>query len=95
MKKTKLISSTVLAGFLFALTLVSCSKQEPAANAKPYPLDTCLVCGMKFTPTEKPVMFVYQDQQIKVCDTGEKADFEKDPAKYMKKLAEAEAGLKK
>ena len=83
-----------------------CSKQEKAptattsvpeaidASAKPYPLDTCLVCGMKLSMMDKPVTFVYQGQQIKVCDVSEKAEFEKDPAKYMKKIEEAEAAPK-
>jgi YHS domain-containing protein len=30
-----------------------------------------------------------------VCDESEKATFEKDPKKYLKKLADAEAKLKK
>ncbi len=95
MKKTNVILATVLAGFFLAMTLAGCSKEEPAANAKPYPLDTCLVCGMKLSMEGKPVTFVYQGQQIKVCDASEKADFEKDPAKYMKKLEDAEAASRK
>jgi nitrous oxide reductase accessory protein NosL len=95
MNKSNVILATVLAGFLLAMTLAGCSKQAPAANAKPYPLDTCLVCGMKLSMMDKPFTFVYQGQQIKVCDAGEKADFEKDPAKYMKKLADAEAAARK
>lgn len=93
MSKMNLISATVLAGLL--LTLAGCSKAEPAADAKPYPLDTCLVCGMKLSMMAKPVTFQYQGQQIKVCDAGEQADFQKDPAKYLKKLADAAPGLKK
>lgn len=42
-----------------------------------------------------PCVFVYKGQEIKVCDKSEKATFEKDPKKYFKKLAEAEAKLKK
>lgn len=95
MKKSKLISTAVLAGFLMAMTLAGCSKQVQTAEGKPYPLDTCLVCGMKIDAKEKPYVFVYQGQQIKVCDASEKATFEKDPAKYMKQLQDAQAGLKK
>ncbi len=75
--------------------LAGCSKEDHVANATPYPLDTCLVCEMDLSKMGEPVTFVYQGQQIKVCDAGEKALFEKDPAKYMKKLADAKAGLKK
>lgn len=79
-----------LAGFL---TVVRADDTKSAAP-KPYPLDTCLVCGMKLGEMGKPYVFVYKGQEIKVCDKSEKADFDKDPAKYMKKLADAEAKLK-
>ena len=65
------------------------------APAKPYPLKTCLVCDMQLDGMGTPYSFVYKGQEIKVCDKSEKADFDKDPAKYMKKLAEAEAKMKK
>jgi YHS domain-containing protein len=65
------------------------------AKAKPYPLDTCLVCGMKFGGMAKPYAFAYHGREIKVCDKSEEVKFAKDPAKYMKKLAKAEAQLKK
>jgi hypothetical protein len=65
------------------------------AKPKPYPLDSCLVCGMKFGDTEKPYVFVYKRQEIKVCDKSEKAEFDKSPAKYMKKLDEAKARQQK
>ena len=41
-------------------------------------------------PAARTIPFVYQGQQIKLCDKSETADFDKDPAKYLKKLAEAE-----
>lgn len=78
------------------LAVAGCSKeqaQSSTADAKPYPLDTCLVCGMKLGEMGKPYTFVYQGQQIEVCDKSEKATFDSDPAKYMKKLADAEAAL--
>jgi len=68
--------------------------QSNAAKPKPYPLDTCLVCGMKFMAGEKPFSFVYKGQEIKVCDKSEKTDFDKNPGKYLKRLADAEAKLK-
>jgi YHS domain-containing protein len=62
---------------------------------KPYPLDTCLVCGMKFEAGTKPYKFVYKGQEIKLCEKSEKTEFDKDRAKFLKKLAEAEAAKKK
>ena len=87
--KTLKFSSLSALLLLVVMCGSSCSRTEetkPAADAKPYPLDTCLVCGMKLAGMGEPYVFVYNGQQIKVCDIGEKADFDKDPAKYLKKL---------
>lgn len=72
-------------------------RADNAANAKPkpYPLKTCLVCGMTLGDMGKPYVFVYKGQEIKVCDKSEQAEFDKHPDKYMKKLADAEAKMKK
>jgi len=43
----------------------------------------------------KPCVFVFKGQEIKVCDKSEQAVFDKDPEKYLKKLADAEVRLKK
>ncbi len=77
-------------------------KQNPAgylakidkayAEAKPYPLDTCLVCGMKLEADD--ITFVYLGRQIKVCGGDEDcyAVFKKDPAKYLKMLEASGSG---
>ncbi len=92
MKNLKFILAIVLTVALVAVSLTSRADEK---KPKPYPLDTCLVCGMKFNSMGEPCKFVYKGQEIKVCDKSEKADFDKDPDKYMKKLAAAEAKLKK
>jgi len=63
--------------------------KEAYAKAKPYPLDTCLVCGMKLEDDD--ITFVYLGQQYKVCGGDEDCYevFQKDPATYVKKLADA------
>jgi len=92
MKNLKLILAIILAVTIVAVSLTGrADEQKP----KSYPLNTCLVCGMKLGSMGEPYMFVYKGQEIKVCDKSEKADFDKDPAKYMKKLANAEAKLKR
>lgn len=65
------------------------------AKPKPYPLQTCLVCNEKFDSMGVPFVFVYQGREIKLCCPADKVVFDKDPAKYMKKLDAAEAKLKK
>jgi|HubBroStandDraft_6_1064221.scaffolds.fasta_scaffold340354_2 YHS domain-containing protein len=91
---TAAVAALLLSG---TLLLTGCSQKQDAVviQGKPYPLDTCLVCDMKLSGMGTPYVFAYHGQQIKVCDKSEKADFDKEPAKYMKKLADAEAQLKK
>jgi len=88
MKKLKSILLLTLAATIVAAAL-SGRADEP--KPKSYPLGTCLVCDIKFGSMGKPCVFVYKGQEIKVCDKSEKADFDKDPDKYLKKLADAEA----
>ncbi|MGB6220080.1 hypothetical protein [Haloferula sp.] len=57
--------------------------------AKPYPLTTCIVSDDKLGEMGKPVVFVHKGQEIKLCCKECRGDFDKDPAKYLKKLAKA------
>jgi YHS domain-containing protein len=93
MKKLKFIAIVILVAAFVAISLTS--RADDQTKPKPYPLNTCLVCGMKFDSMSKPYIFVYKGQEIKLCDKSEKADFDKAPDKYIKKLADAEAKLKK
>jgi nitrous oxide reductase accessory protein NosL len=99
MKTIKLIAVPLLVVVALTFALAGCgSKEEQSENtagAKPYPLDVCLVCGMKLSMMEKPVTFVYEGQTIEVCDASEKAGFEKDPAKYLKNITDAEVAMPK
>lgn len=66
---------------------------KPDAKAKPYPLDTCLVSDEKLgaDPEMATYAFVHEGQEIKLCCKSCKKKFDKDPAKYLKKLADASA----
>ena len=92
MKNLKFILAIILTVTIVAVSLTSRAEEQ---KTKPYPLDTCLVCGMKLGSMGDPYVFVHQGQEIKVCDKSEQAAFDKDPQKYLKKLADAEAKLKK
>lgn len=61
---------------------------EPAKkeNVKPYKLDTCIVSNEKLGGMGKEVVFVYQGQEIKLCCNQCRKAFDKDPAKYLRKL---------
>lgn len=66
--------------------------ENPApAVAKPtapkaYPLKTCIVTDNDLDSMGEQASFVYQGQTIKVCCKPCIAKFEKNPAKYLKKL---------
>lgn len=95
-----LLGAAFVATPLVALADACCSAAAPLADApksdeaaKPYPLDTCIVSDEKLDadPGMKSYSFVHDGQEIKLCCKGCKKKFDKDPAKYMKKLAEAPA----
>ena len=65
------------------------------ATAKPYPLKTCIVSDEKLGgDMGKPYVFAYEGQEIKLCCKDCKKKFDKDPAKYIKKLADAQKAAK-
>lgn len=85
----KALTLLTLTATLFAAPLAGFAAEK--AKAKPYPLDTCLVSGEKLgtDASMKPYSFVHKGQEIKLCCEGCLKDFKKDPATYLKKLAEA------
>jgi YHS domain-containing protein len=99
MKRTLLTIATLafLAGTPALVHAADTNTPGSSTNAvvKPYPLDYCLVSGDKLGGMGKPIVTVYKGQEIKFCCASCPADFNKDPAKYMKLLAEAEAKLPK
>ena len=66
-----------------------------ATLPKPDKLTTCPVSGDKLGEMGKPYVFTYQGQEVKLCCSGCKKDFEKDPAKYMEKIRAADKTDKK
>jgi len=73
-----------LAGF-------AADKTDKAADKpRPYTLTTCPVSGDKLGAMDKPFVFTYKDREIKLCCKSCKKDFDKDPAKFIKKIDEAE-----
>jgi YHS domain-containing protein len=97
MKRTLLIIATLA---LFAGTNnLSGQTNAPAGTAKtpvkPYPLKYCLVSGEKLGEMGKPFTTNYMGQEIKFCCKDCVKDFNKDPDKFLKKLAEEEKKAKK
>ena len=59
------------------------------ALAGEYPLKTCVVSGEKLGEMGAPYVFKYEGTEVKLCCSGCKAKFDKNPAKYMAVIAEA------
>jgi YHS domain-containing protein len=65
-------------------------EKEKAEKEKPipYPLKVCLVTGDELGSMGAPPSLVYKGQEFKFCCDGCPKDFNKDPEKYVKMLAE-------
>lgn len=58
-------------------------------NAKPYPLDTCVVSGQKLGSMGEPVRVNHKGQEFKLCCKGCDKKFYAEPDKYLEKVAAA------
>lgn len=94
MKKLKLFTIATLTVAFLAAPLVGHAEDKKETKAKPYKLDKCIVSDEKLGEMGKPFVFTYEGQEIKLCCKSCQKDFKKDPAKYLKKLKEAEAKAK-
>ena len=79
--------------FLSAPVLGFAADTKP--DAKAYPLQTCVVSGEKLGEMGKPYTFTHEGQEVKLCCKSCLKDFKKDPAKYVKKIKDAEEKSKK
>ena len=61
---------------------------------KPYPLDKCIVSDEKLGEEGKPVVFIHEGQEIKLCCRDCRKDFDANPAKFLAKLPKADAAPK-
>ena len=98
MKSLKPIVLTLVCSGLLIAPFTSSA--DDSKKPKPYPLATCVVSGEKLDgDMGKPYVFTYKDpkvkddpgREIKMCCKDCRKDFDKDPAKFIKKLDEAEA----
>jgi YHS domain-containing protein len=94
------MAGMILAAVFAVLPTVGRADDSSAAGsteAKPKPdmLTTCPVSGDKLGEMGKPYVFVYQGQEVKLCCPNCKKDFDKDPAKYLKKIEDAAAAPQK
>ena len=96
MKKLKTVITAFLSASILTVPLSGlAADQKPEKKPKPYTLKTCVVSGEKLGEMGKPVVYVYEGREVKFCCKDCIKDFKKDPAKYVKKIDEAEAKAKK
>ena len=76
---------TLLLAVCLLTSLPNRAADKPA-EPKPYPLKTCIVSDNDLDSMGEQATFVYQGQTIKVCCKPCIAKFDKNPAKYLKKL---------
>lgn len=77
-------------------TVNAADSKESKEKVKPYTLDYCIVSGEKLGGSMgKPHTITYQGREIKFCCPGCEGAFKKDPAKYIKKIEEAEKAKSK
>ena len=96
MKSLKILTvAGLVAGVLSLSLIVRADDQKLGGKLIPYPLKTCVVSGEKLGgDMGGPVLYSYKGREIKFCCKDCRKDFDKDPAKYVKKLEEAEAKAK-
>lgn len=90
MKLIRIVSTTIALAALLAGPLhAGAADAKPAA--KPYKLDTCAVSDEKLgSGGMKTFAFEHEGQEIKLCCKSCKKDFDKNPEKFLKKIAENE-----
>ena len=92
-KKLTVVALTL--SFLTAPLLSFAADEKKDTKAKPYKLETCAVTDEKLGEMGKPYVFTHEGRELKLCCKSCLKDFKKDPAKYVKKVEQAEAKAKK
>jgi YHS domain-containing protein len=97
MKKILLIATAMMAITFACQSPAFADDQTNSAGATPHAppprpdlLPTCPVSGDKLGEMGKPLIFVYQGQEVKLCCPDCKTDFDKNPKKYMKLIRAAD-----
>ena len=88
----KIISTLPLLALTLTIPVLSFAAEKKDEKAKAYPLKTCVVSGEEINDKGdmKPYSFVQDGQEVKLCCKSCLKDFNKDKAKYMAKIQEAQ-----
>jgi YHS domain-containing protein len=88
--KNLLILAGVIAAVSGAVAADTNAPSKPNVKLIPDKLTTCPVSGEKLGEMGKPYVFEYKGREVKLCCPDCKKDFDKTPAKYMKKIEAAD-----
>lgn len=88
------ILASILVLVAYGAPLAAADAAAETTKPKPYPLATCIVSGDKLGSMGDAVVVVRDGREIKFCCKGCIKDFDKDPAKFIAKIAEAEQAAK-
>ena len=88
MKMLKTLTAIALT-IVYVASPLAVLAQDKKDAPKPYPLDKCIVTDEKLDSMGKPYVFTHEGQEIKMCCKSCLKDFNKDKAKYLKKLEAA------
>jgi hypothetical protein len=94
MKLIKTLLGTALVSATLGTAAVLAADKPAETKVTPYPLNTCLVSGEKLGQMGAPYVITNGTREIKFCCSGCVKDFNKDSAKYLKKLDAAEKKAK-
>ncbi len=95
MKNLKIIlASMLMLGLVSGPMAGFAADSKKDKKLKPYPLKTCVVSDEKLGGMGDAYTFEYEGREVKLCCKSCLKDFKKNPAKYVKKMEEAEAKKK-
>jgi len=91
----KYLTAIVLGAALACQAAEKADKSDKsAAKPKAYTLKTCPVSDEKLGEMGDPYVFTHEGREIKLCCKGCLKDFNKDSAKFVKKIEKAEKKAK-
>jgi len=97
MKLFNQISHLTICGLIWGMVMLAftaMAADPTSAPPKPDLLATCPICGDKLADKPHPYYFTYEGQEVGLCCKVCKKDFDKDPARYMKMIREADKKAK-
>ena len=99
-KKSSFLSALTAASLMLLSSAVAADQPVSDSAKAAYPLTTCVVTGDKLSDMGSPIDYIYKqpgkpDRLVRFCCKDCIEEFEKEPAKYLKKIDDAAAGKAK